>query len=443
MSDDNPFKSEATVIRPSPGGRPTPGGRRDPVRAPDDVAPAPIAESAAVEHPVVSGLGPMTTAAGPLLALVGWLRLLPAHNDIAKLRQRLLAELQSFDAAARHAGQTEQAVRQADYILCATLDDVIANTPWGSAGEWSRQSLSRTRHNDATGGDQFFRLAEQYREDAGNQLAGLELIYYCLSLGFEGRMRISRQGSADLLRLRENIHRLLRQHRGERQQELSPHWRGAEGGRALASAVPLWAIVAGAAAVITMVFVGLTVWLNDKSDTAYADIVALPPTRTVATPAQIAALPPTTAVARISGFLEPEIRQNLVSVFDDGHNTVVRIVGNGMFGSASAAVEPQTIPTLNRIADALSSTHGPILVTGHTDNHPIHSQRFPSNFDLSTARAVAVRDILAAHTPAIGSRIVAEGRADSEPIDSNATPEGQHHNRRIDLILSRDSETDQ
>ena len=74
---------------------------------------------------------------------------------------------------------------------------------------------------------------------------------------------------------------------------------------------------------------------------------------------------------------------------------------------------------------------------GHTDNQPIRTVRFPSNYQLSAARAKAASDIIA-RTVGTPSRLSAEGRADADPIASNATIEGREENRRIEVILHLD-----
>jgi type VI secretion system protein ImpK len=434
MTDRNPFDETPTVIRPNPG------GRRPAVV---EVAPQPLfgstpADSAAIpaDTAAILGFGPIVTAAGLLLSLAGWLGSAPPQRDLAALRQRLLSELQTFDAAARAAGQPELAVRQADYILCATLDDVIANTEWGRELDWSRQSLARTRHNDATGGDQVFRLIEDYRRDPVNSFPCLKLVYFCLTLGFEGRMRVLPAGDAEHLRLRENLLRIMRQLKGGTQGEiLSPRWRGAGGGpRPAISAVPLWAIAVLAAAILTGVYVGLRFWLGDQSTEVSRQLAALPPQQRL-NPAPVKSVA-TKQAKRISRFLEQEIAQHLVVVLDDGRNTTVRIVGSGMFASGSATVDDRFLPLITDLAHALVDTQGRILVTGHTDNQPIrYNIRFANNVELSQARARAVRNLIVADAPAVEQRIDADGRADREPVDSNDTPEARQRNRRIDLIV--------
>ena len=107
-----------------------------------------------------------------------------------------------------------------------------------------------------------------------------------------------------------------------------------------------------------------------------------------------------------------------------------------MFLANSASVQPAFVPLLERIAAILKDQPGSLQVIGYTDDQPIRTVQFPSNFQLSAARAQAVRAIIAR---AIGDagRISAEGRADADPLASNATPEGREQNRRIEIVLHR------
>ena len=73
---------------------------------------------------------------------------------------------------------------------------------------------------------------------------------------------------------------------------------------------------------------------------------------------------------------------------------------------------------------------------GYTDNQPIHTVQFPSNFQLSAARADAAKAILAAQM-SDPSRITAEGRGEADPLNKNSTPEEREENRRIEIVLQR------
>jgi type VI secretion system protein ImpK len=91
---------------------------------------------------------------------------------------------------------------------------------------------------------------------------------------------------------------------------------------------------------------------------------------------------------------------------------------------------------LERIGQALKAEKGPVQITGYTDNQPIHTVQFPSNYQLSAARANAARDLI---VKAMGdpTRVKAEGRADADPIGNNATADGRDENRRIEVVLQR------
>jgi type VI secretion system protein ImpK len=84
----------------------------------------------------------------------------------------------------------------------------------------------------------------------------------------------------------------------------------------------------------------------------------------------------------------------------------------------------------------LQKEKGSIQVIGYTDNQPIHTIQFPSNFQLSAARADAAKSIIAAALGESG-RLSAEGRGEADPIGSNATPDGREQNRRIEVVLHR------
>ena len=86
-----------------------------------------------------------------------------------------------------------------------------------------------------------------------------------------------------------------------------------------------------------------------------------------------------------------------------------------------------------RIGEALNSVQGAVLITGHTDNQPIRSARFPSNWHLSQERALAVQQLLARSVKP--ERMKSEGRAESEPVAENSTAAGRAKNRRVEITL--------
>ena len=114
----------------------------------------------------------------------------------------------------------------AHYALCASLDDVVLNTPWGSTGVWAARSLVSTFHQEVRSGERFFDLLGQMRQNPGTFLPVIELMYLCLSLGFQGQYRLSPRGPGELDRLREEIYAVIVRQRQAAEPELSPHWKG-------------------------------------------------------------------------------------------------------------------------------------------------------------------------------------------------------------------------
>jgi type VI secretion system protein ImpK len=130
--------------------------------------------------------------------------------------------------------------------------------------------------------------------------------------------------------------------------------------------------------------------------------------------------------------LAPEVKAGLVSLAGTAAAPIIRIRSVGMFASGSATIQPRFRPILDRVAAALQTRPGSIRVVGYTDNVPIRTVAFPSNYELSQARARAAEAALAKRIDR--DRIRAEGRADADPVAGNDTPEGRQQNRRIEIV---------
>lgn len=383
-------------------------------------------------------LNPIVAAAAPLLDLGVRLKHRLLHEDVDGLRLRVMQGLDQFERRLASLGLPARAIRAAKYALCATLDDLVLNTPWGSRSVWTTRSMVGTFFSETWGGDRFFDLLAQLKKDPGINVDLLELLYHCISLGFEGKYRVAPRGVSELLVLREDVYRLIRAARGDFERDISPHWRGIQQAhKGLAMLVPNWVVAVTAAGLLLLIYAVLLFWLNDLSDRAYAGLANLPPTGAVSL-ARVAPPPPpappaTTAQAatlRAAVAADPQ-----VEVLDDPQTITVRIPG-GMFASGSAEVRPEFAPLLARLADALNDQPGAIEVIGYTDNQPIHTLRFPSNYDLSLARARSVGVMIQAHLRA-QNRVQEEGRGATQPIAPNTTPQGRQQNRRIDILITK------
>jgi len=430
MSQDDPFAlpdSERTFMMPSPGGRPS--RRVEPVAAASETG----SNLGALEAlPPSNALGPLLSAASPLLNLMPQLRATLQHPNPGELRDALAQGIRTFESKAKAAGVSPEKVIAARYTLCTTLDETAASTPWGGSGAWANQSLLVLFHNETWGGEKFFQLLAKLAENAGANRDLLELMYICLALGFEGRYRVLENGRSQLEGLRERLFQLLYAQRGEYERELSAHWKGVTQTRGkILTSFPLWVFGAVLGILLLGLYFGFSISLNRSSDPVFAAIQAIHIKFENPIPKSLPVVP---AKPRLASFLAPEIEAGLVAVADQGDRSIITIRGDGLFDAGSATISEKVQPLLARIAEALNSVSGRVLVTGHTDSQPIRSTRFPSNWHLSQERANSVaQQLVATLHPA--DRIKAEGRADSEPIAPNTSPAERARNRRVEITL--------
>jgi chemotaxis protein MotB len=119
-------------------------------------------------------------------------------------------------------------------------------------------------------------------------------------------------------------------------------------------------------------------------------------------------------------------------VHDD---VVIRLSDHLLFPSASAQLQPAAMPLLSVVAEVIRGLPNQVRVEGHTDDVPVATDRYPTNWELSSARATAVLRYLLEQGRISPGRIFAAGYAEFRPVASNRTPEGRALNRRADIVL--------
>ncbi len=138
---------------------------------------------------------------------------------------------------------------------------------------------------------------------------------------------------------------------------------------------------------------------------------------------------------RLEDALGDEVRNKRVKVRVTPEGLVISLREIGFFNSGDAELLPESKPTLARIAQILNQQGFDIRVEGHTDNVPIHTARFPSNWELSSARATAIVTMLVDNYGFDPHTIYSAACAEYRPVASNDTEEGRKSNRRIDLVV--------
>jgi chemotaxis protein MotB len=133
--------------------------------------------------------------------------------------------------------------------------------------------------------------------------------------------------------------------------------------------------------------------------------------------------------------LSNQVAQHTVSIEMGRDGLVISLREAGFFDSGSANPRPETLPALRQIAAALGHSPYDVRVEGHTDNIPMHSVEFDSNWELSSARATRIARLLLELKAVSADRLSAAGYAEFHPVASDATPEGRAKNRRVDLVV--------
>jgi type VI secretion system protein ImpK len=272
----------------------------------------------------------------------------------------------------------------------------------------------------------------------------LELMHACLSLGFEGQYRGSPNGQNELQRIRRDVYQTLRHLKSRGDEDISPRWRGLDlRMSALTNRVPLWAIASAAAALLLAAFFVLRILLGNNTDVLADDLVALHPgtqvtlQRAAFAPAVVKDTRDASQLERIRTAIGEQGIDGCLNASSVGDSIIISVCNVLLFDSGQATVKPEFADLATRIAASLENEPGPIQIVGHTDNvKPSGLGKYKSNFDLSVARAQAVKEVMATHITD-PTRFQVEGRGELDPIADNSTDQGRAQNRRVEIMIPR------
>ena len=133
--------------------------------------------------------------------------------------------------------------------------------------------------------------------------------------------------------------------------------------------------------------------------------------------------------------LDSDLKNGKLQLRLDARGLIISMREKGFFASGDSSIAPDSLPILAKIAAVVQSLPNPVRLEGHTDARPIHNSRFHSNWELSTARSIAMLELLRDRFQIPPARMAVAGYAENLPADTNDTEEGRAHNRRVDLVL--------
>jgi type VI secretion system protein ImpK len=471
-SPSDPFgRSDRTIIKPNPAGRRAPLPSRpaqpapaapSPYAAPSAPSPGvpgtgdewlstpqPIPQRPAPPPPPVSGgpmpgrdqlltpnANPLLRAAAPLLLLLGRLRSSLSSAPPAQLLGQVTETIEAFEHEVRAAGASAEQTRIAKYVLCAAADDIVQNIPGEDRHVWTQHSMLSRFFGERTGGVRFFEELDRAKADPSVNYDLLELMHACLALGFQGIHRTSAGGAANLQMIQRNLFETLRRVK-QPDPELSPRWRGqAVASQVVRFKVPVWSVAALAGVAVLGLYFVFRFLLSGNAEAAATAMLSVHPKGELGIVRKVFSappppVPPPIVPPKVCGAVQPpivcQVTPNVI---------IVRLVDITLFEPGQAAVRDEFRPLIERIATVLESEGGTVKVLGHTDNVPIRTARFPSNLQLSQARAKAVGELLQTKLTK-PDRISFEGKGADVPIAPNATREGRAKNRRVEIVIQR------
>jgi type VI secretion system protein ImpK len=434
MSNDDLSK---TLIIPNPGGRRKPSGASTPpppIHSSANFAPPPV-NSNHVNLPIENNDGEnvILSNARNILMLASNIRSLEPKNSIEQLRLDIEQLVTKFDQQMTGLGLNKEIVLTARYLICCLVDELVLSTPWGSDSVWSHQTLLGKYHNETSGGEKFFLIVNKLLEQPQRNIDLIELCYVCLSTGFCGKYRISKQGEGELLQISQKLYQPIEQYRPI-DRDLSPAWQGiGKAEKSFSRRIPVSFVYILFGFILLAIYIGLLTSLKTKVEPLYQKIESVGWNDFVL---QINESQPKTAdVNTIASTLKLTLKKyidNKVVAIDVRNNMlIIRLISTSLFKSGSSHVNEEALPDVNVLVNSIKNHADRVLVIGHTDS----TGKADSNWVISRKRAEAIAKWLAKSNNKLTNTIT-RGVADTEPFVKDTDNDyNQSLNRRVELIL--------
>jgi chemotaxis protein MotB len=166
-----------------------------------------------------------------------------------------------------------------------------------------------------------------------------------------------------------------------------------------------------------------------------ASVSAIPATQAVSGAGAGAAPLQSNLLTDLQNTLKVEQKAGIVTLSTEQRGIVISLDDKLCFLPGQADVQPSAVAMFEKVGTVVERYNNRVLLEGHTDSVPIHNNQFRSNWELSTARSIAVMELMEKRASLRPERFLIGGSADNAPVSSNETEQGRAHNRRVEIVV--------
>lgn len=168
----------------------------------------------------------LVIAATPLLTFITHICHTVDHPNVPALKAQVIEEIKNLERKLSDLNYSARMIMAARYCICTAIDEAILSRPWGTNSMWVQEGLLSLFQKETYGGERFYMILEDMLRDIRNNIDFIELCYFLLSIGFEGKF-YGPENAAAREEIRNRIFYNIRNNRSKPEKILSPHWQNA------------------------------------------------------------------------------------------------------------------------------------------------------------------------------------------------------------------------
>lgn len=224
--------------------------------------------SALREHDTnfIQGTNPFLALAAPLFRHLDELLHTYDVKDAKSVHAGLTEEIETFTENAAKEQLDNSSIMVTRYLLCTFLDELISTTYWGKETNWSNNSLLSYFYHETYGGEKFFHILEKMLVSPAKHVHLLEVMYVCISLGFEGKFRIQTKGKMELDAIRDNLYKQIKTVHGRQSQKFFTEQQTSSQQHRLFYKASYPVLVASVAVMLSIIYGILTISLSEHEN---------------------------------------------------------------------------------------------------------------------------------------------------------------------------------